>query len=145
MLGKGENDSLAWYIQNLKYVLEKPTPVRVVEQAQILTQMSVLKQCLLFNNIEASIMIYKLAHRIERIDFQDYITSQEDLEVIVERLPAQQYFKIFNNFGENYHTRKIKEAILPKQSRNKGTQLTTFIQDSAIINSETPQLGLKRE
>ena len=33
-------------------------------------------------------MIYKLARIIPNVKFTDYFSSQEDLEIIVDRLPA---------------------------------------------------------
>ena len=59
-------------------------------------------------------MIYKIAKLVPSIDFEDFFSSQEDLQLIIENLPAQQYLYIFNAFGQNYHTRRIDEAILHK-------------------------------
>ena len=67
--------------------MEKPTPVRVKEQAEI-ADMSMLKRCLLFNDIKAAVNLYKLARLTSNIDFEDYISTLEDLEIIVKRLPA---------------------------------------------------------
>lgn len=82
-------------------------------------------------------MIYKIAKLIPQLDFEDFIISQTDLEIVVERLPAQQYLPIFNTFSENFHTRKISEAILQKNN-GQVTKLTVFTQKSAVICSKTP-------
>ena len=129
-------DGVASYIRHLSYVLDKPTPLRVKDN-DYLTNFSILKQCLLFQDIKASVMIYKIAKLIPQLDFEDYISSQEDLEVVVERLPAQQYLPIFNTFSENYHTRMVNEAILQKKA-GQVAQLTVFIQNSAVICQKTP-------
>ena len=34
-------------------------------------------------------MLYKIARQIPDIAFEDYFSSQQDLKIIVERLPAQ--------------------------------------------------------
>ena len=75
-------------MRQLGFVILKPTTVSVQEN-QYLTQLPMLKQCLLFGDIKASVLIYKLAKFIPFISFEDYITCQEDLELIIERLPAQ--------------------------------------------------------
>ena len=76
------------YLKQLNYVLNKPTILTVKENTSI-ADLSILKQCLLFKNIKASVMIYKLARIIPNVKFTDYFSSQEDLEIIVDRLPAQ--------------------------------------------------------
>ena len=75
-----------------------PTSVSVVEKKH-LTDLSILKQCVLFHNIKASVMIYKLAKIVPLIDFASYISTQSDLAILIERLPAQQYLNIFGLFG----------------------------------------------
>ena len=62
------------YIRHLSYVLEKPTPVTVKEKTY-LTELSILKQCLLFNDIKASVIIYKLARLVPHIDYEDYFMT----------------------------------------------------------------------
>ena len=56
-------DGVASYIRHLSYVLDKPTPLRVKDN-DYLTNFSILKQCLLFQDIKASVMIYKIAKLI---------------------------------------------------------------------------------
>ena len=46
-----------------------------VKEANDLTDLSIIKQSLLFNNTEALIMMYKLAKLVPQIDFEDYISS----------------------------------------------------------------------
>ena len=87
ILPQFSDESLAVYLRSLSYVLEKPTPIRVKEEAKI-ADMSILKRCLLFNDIKAAVNIYKLARLTDNIDFEDYISTLEDLEIIVKRLPA---------------------------------------------------------
>lgn len=71
-------------------------------------------------------MIYKIAKLVPTIDFEDFFTSQEDLQLIVENLPAQQYLYIFNAFGQNYHSRKVDEAVF-KKKKGVVEQLKVFI------------------
>ena len=58
----------------LQYVLEKPVPLRVVED-EYLTNLSMLKQCLFFNKLSAAVMLYKVARLVPHLDFEDYISS----------------------------------------------------------------------
>ena len=69
--------------------------------------------------------LYKLARQVPEINFEDYISCQEDLDIIIESLPAQQYIGLFNKFDSNYHTMQIKEAILDRTGER--SQLSTFI------------------
>ena len=98
LIREDRNGGLSQYLNHLCYVIEMPITLSVKENDD-LTDLSIIKQSLLFNNTEALIMMYKLAKLVPQIDFEDYISSQEDLEVIIERLPAQQYLAIFKMFG----------------------------------------------
>ena len=82
------NEHYTQHLRHLCYLIGRPTPVSVVNQAH-LTNMSMLKQCLLFHNIKASVILYKIAIQIPEISFEDYFSSQQDLKIIVGRFPAQ--------------------------------------------------------
>ena len=87
LLRENRRGGVAYYLHSLLYVLELPTPISVVENPN-LTELSILKQCLTFNDIKSSVLIYKISKLVPHIDFEDYISTQEDLEIIVKRLPA---------------------------------------------------------
>ena len=53
-------DGITAYICHLSFVLDKPTTLRV-RGNDYLTDLSILKQCLLFGDINASVMIYKIS------------------------------------------------------------------------------------
>ena len=134
---QGSVENFAQYIHSLSNILKQPTPVSVQSDPH-LTDRSILKQCILFHNIKASVMLYKIARRLPEIAFENYISSQQDLKIIVERLPAQQYLNIFNSFGQNYHTKKLTEAFMIQSGEGQQAQLlTTFIGDSAVISEYT--------
>ena len=57
---KDHDGGIKLYLRQLSYCLTMPTSVSVVEKKH-LTDLSILKQCVLFHNIKASVMIYKLA------------------------------------------------------------------------------------
>ena len=99
-----------------------------------MTELSILKQCLLFYDTKAAVLIYKLARKVPDIGFEDFFGSRSDIQTILERLPAQQYLAIFQMFNQNYHTKKIHEAILSKRS-GKVANLTTFRQNSGVISN----------
>lgn len=106
----GEN-RISQYFRQMCFVLEKPAPLSVVDEDH-LTDLSILKTCLLFSDVKAAALIYKLARKVVNIDFEDFITCQEDLGIIVDKLPAQQYLPILEQFGQNQFTKNVKEAIL---------------------------------
>ena len=57
-------------------------------------EIPILKQCLLFEDIKATVLIYKLARETDFVNFEDYISCLEDFELIFQRLPSQQYLGI---------------------------------------------------
>ena len=81
--------------------------------------MSILKACPLFKNVEGAEMLYKLARILPQISFESYLRSQQDLEIIIDRLPAQIYRTIFNTFGQNHFTKLIDKATFDTKGRNK--------------------------
>ena len=108
-----------------------------------LTDLSILKQGLLFHDSKARVSIYKVAEVIGTFNLADYITCIDDLELLIERLPMQQYSKILNSVDSNIHTMSTTEAVMTKHGHN--STFATFIQDSAVISEYTPELGLHRE
>ena len=101
-------------MRQLGYVLLKPTIVSVQENL-FLTNLPIIRQCLLFHDIKASVLVYKIARGVPHISFEDFVSCQEDLELIIERLPAQQYLGILDKFGENFRTKAMTEAILTRK------------------------------
>ena len=83
-----QDDKVAHYFRHLQNCFERPTPVSV-EEDDYLTDLSILKQCLLFIDKKATVMIYKIAKLVPSIDFEDYFSSQEDLQLIINYLPKQ--------------------------------------------------------
>ena len=61
----------------MDYILDRPAPVRVKEEEN-LTELSILKQCLLYSDRKASLSIYKIGE-VLRMNLADYITSINDL------------------------------------------------------------------
>ena len=61
----------------------------------------------------------------------DVIDCIEDLAVVIERLPAQQYNLLLNKFEQNMHTAAIREGIMAKKGEK--ASMITFIQQSAVI------------
>ena len=89
----------------MNYILDRPTPVRVKEQEH-LTDLSVLKHCLLFNDRKACLSAYKIGEFLT-MNLSDYITSINDLQLVIDILPSQQYVSVLNTVSENVHTRRI--------------------------------------
>ena len=105
-------------------------------------EMSIMKQSLLFGERKATVSIYKIAELFD-IYLNSVIDCIEDLVIVIERLPAQQYSLLLNKFEKNMHTVAIREAIMDK--RGKKSTMITFIQQSNVIWEHTPALGLHRE
>lgn len=127
-------------------MMDKPTPVRVLDSEQnvtILTDLSIVKQALLFSDSKARVSLFNLAELAGYFNLADYITCIDDLQLLVERLPLQQYSKVLSSLDSNRHTLAITEAVLAKHGPS--SQFATFIQDSAVISEYTPELGLHRE
>ena len=70
----------------------------------------------------------------------DYISNQDDLDLLFERLPVEQYTAIINKLGQNVHTKKIKSCLMVKSGDK--SLLDTFIQTSSVISEYTPHLRL---
>ena len=49
----------------------------------------ILKQCLLFEDLKATVLIYKLARETDYVNFENYISCLEDFELIFNKLPSQ--------------------------------------------------------
>ena len=73
------------YLRLLYYVLARPTPVRVV-QSEYLTDLSMIRQSLLFSDRKATVTGYKIA-MIAELKLNDYIACIADLQLILDRLP----------------------------------------------------------
>lgn len=73
------------YLRLLYYVLARPTPVRVV-QSDYLTDLSMIRQSLLFSDRKATVTGYKIA-MIAELKLNDYIACIADLQLILDRLP----------------------------------------------------------
>ena len=107
----------------MNYIMDRPTPIRVKE-SENLTDLSILKHCLLYSDRKAMLGVYKLGEFLQR-NLSDYITCINDLQLIVERLPAQQYITVLNSVSENVHTIRMTEAIMARHGRE--SELITFI------------------
>ena len=93
----------------LSAMLMKPTPL-IVQDGDDVAEMSIVKQCLLFNETRAAILVYKLTKVCTNISFEDYVACLEDFEIMIEKLPAQQYLFILQRFKDNFQTRKVALA-----------------------------------
>ena len=114
------------YKRLISTMILKPTKV-IATEGDNLSELPILRQCLLFSDVKAAVMIYKLARLTEDINFTDYIGCLEDFELMIDRLPAQQYKYILQKLGSNFQTHSIKDALF---ERTKANQQKTFIQDS---------------
>ena len=130
----------------LGYVLDHPTPLQIEREDSVdfivPQDLSIMKQSLLFKERKATVSIYKIAELL-KIYLGDVIDCIEDLAIIIERLPSQQYSLLLSKFEKNMQTIAISEAIMAKRGRK--ASLITFIQQSALIWEHTPELGLYRE
>ena len=70
-------------------------------------------------------MIYKVAEFLA-VYLSDVIDCIEDLALVIERLPAQQYNLLLNKLEKNMQTAAIKEGILSKKGEK--AKMITFIQ-----------------
>lgn len=74
------------FLQTLGYILDRPTAVNVTPLGETKEpiEMSILKQCLLFDkaNLRATISIFKIAEHLE-LYFSNYIDSLMDLALII--------------------------------------------------------------
>ena len=61
---------------------------------------SIIKQSLLFGERKATVSIFKIAELLN-IYLGDVIDCLEDLAVVIERLPAQQYSLLLSKFEKN--------------------------------------------
>ena len=85
--------------------------------------LSIIRQSLLFRDEKATEVIFKIAD-IVNLGVDDYISTQEDLSWLYQRLP-QVYVQIINKLSQNVHTRSIPEAMM--QKRGDKSNLDTFI------------------
>jgi len=130
------------WLKLLAYVLDRPTPVCVHNRDDVkLANLSIVKQSLLFTQAKAQVSLYKVAD-LMALDLTDYISCIGDLGLLIEKLPAQQYFRVLNKLQRNFYCQKIKEAIM--QKRGNQSTLISFSQKSAVITEYTPTLGLNR-
>lgn len=96
-------------------MLDRPTPVCVHEQDDVkIADLSIVKQALLFREAKAQVSLYKVADLVE-LDLTDYISCIGDLELLIDQLPAQQYYRILNKLQRNVYCRKVKESIMAKR------------------------------
>ena len=103
--------------------------------------MSILKSCPLFKNAIGAEILYKLAKILPQITFESYLRSQQDLEIIIEQLPAQIYRTIFNTFGQNHFTKLIDKATLETKGRNKTPiSLKIIKKTGGVITDKDPEL-----
>ena len=85
--------------------------------------------------------MYKLSDLVD-VDLTEYIGCIEDLNTLIDKLPAQQYIQVLSKLQQNVLSSSIKESIM--QKRGNQAQLTSFSQKSAVITEQHPQLGLQR-
>ena len=82
-------------------MLLKPTAL-IVKDSDDAAKMSMVKQCLLFSETRAAIFLYKLSNIATNVSFEDYVTCLEDFEIMISKLPAQQYLFILQKFRDNF-------------------------------------------
>ena len=99
--------------RTLGFVLDRPTPIKYKKKEY---KHSILKQCLLFNaeNAPARVTVYKIAEHLE-LYLSSYIDCIDDLALILESIPAQQFRPVINKLEENITTKYIQESIMSRE------------------------------
>lgn len=78
----------------------------------------------------ATIRIYKIAQHLD-LYLSDFIDCTEDLEKMIELLPAQQYGPLLSKLAENMYTADCKESIMDQ--RGDRAQIRTVIKSTGAI------------
>lgn len=126
-------------MKQLLFVLTRPTLLFSSGKLdQEVTQMSVLKQCLLYPSYKARMRLYRMADFIDAI-ITDYISSAKDLRHVIQLLPPAQYQKMLDKFIENAFTVQLTESVMPK-----GQNFVTFADESLLITKDHSAFGLSR-
>ena len=63
-----------------------------------IAKMTILKQCVLFNDQKSRVSMYRLAEYIPELIITDYISCTADLGLVIFNLPSSQYLKMFDMF-----------------------------------------------
>ena len=134
------------FFRGLSFALDRPVPLTAVmdDDPSVCRpcEMSVLKQSLLFFDRMATANLFKVAEQLG-VHLSNVIDCLEDLELILDRLSAQQYSLLLSKLEKNVSTQAVKEAIMAK--RGERSKMVTFLDESAIIWQHTEALGLQRE
>ena len=69
-----------------------------------IAKMTILKQCVLFNDQKSRVSMYRLAEYIPELIITDYISCTADLSLVIFNLPSSQYLKMFDMFSTNVWT-----------------------------------------
>ena len=78
-------------------MITRPTPVYGDNYDKPLTNMSILKQVVLFTDQKSRVSMYRLADFFD-LDLTDYISCTADLKLVIQYLPSAQYTKVFDKF-----------------------------------------------
>lgn len=80
MISSDEFDLL---LRRMKYVITRPSPVFAKDFTKEITKMSILKQCIIFNDQRSRVSMYKLADFLD-LDICDYISCTADLKQVIQ-------------------------------------------------------------
>ena len=61
----------------------------------------------------------------------DFVDCMEDLKIVIEKLPAQQYYPLLSKLEENIFTQNCRVAY---KAKGESSSLRTFTQDSVAVN-----------
>lgn len=79
MVSTDEYDLL---LRRMQYVIMRPSPVYTKDYTKEITKMSILKQCIIFNDQRSRVSMYKLADFLD-LDITDYISCTADLKQVI--------------------------------------------------------------
>ena len=87
-------DEFDLFMRRLRYVITRPTQVFATKKGEeagkmedLVTRMSILKQCVLFDSQRSKVSMYKLADFFD-LEITDYISSTPDLALVMQYLPT---------------------------------------------------------
>ena len=75
-------DEFELLMRRLRYMITRPTPVYGDNYDKSLTNMSILKQVVLFTDQKSRVSMYRLADFFD-LDLTDYISCTADLKLVI--------------------------------------------------------------
>ena len=94
--------------------------------------LSMLKQCLLFNDYLAAKSLYMIASQLD-LYLSDYIDNIGDLELMFEQIPSQLYRPVLNKLQVNMTTKPIAKLSMKRKKVAIKPQISVSRQDSLLV------------